>query len=176
MNIHQIQMAFDKLQDRILLRVSTSDHAEFRFWMTRRYVKLLWAILIKMLERDPLAAMHVDEKIRRAMMGFRHADAVRGGDFEKKYEDAWNALPLGAAPVLLSRVTAKQNADTQQVLSIHPEQGQGIDIVVNIGLLHMISKLVVDAVAQSDWDLKLAIDPDFAMPPQSQGVPPHKLN
>ena len=55
MNIHQIQMAFDKLQDRILLRVSTSDQAEFRFWMTRRYTKLLWTMLIKMLERDPAA-------------------------------------------------------------------------------------------------------------------------
>lgn len=176
MNIHQIQMAFDKLQDRILLRVSTSEHAEFRFWMTRRYVKLLWAMLIKMLERDPVAAVHGDESVRRAMMGFQHADAVRAGNFDKKYEEAASALPLGAEPVLLSRITAKQNADKQQVLSIQPEQGQGIDIVVNIELLHMISKLLVDAVSQSDWDITLAIDPDFAMPPRSQGIPPHELN
>ncbi len=176
MNIHQIQMAFDKLQDRILLRVSTSDQAEFRFWMTRRYTKLLWTMLIKMLERDPAAALHADEKTRRAMMGFRHADAVRGGDFAKKFEDAATVLPLGAEPVLLSRVTARQNAENQQVLSVHPEQGQGIDMVVNVELLHMISKLVVDAVGQSDWDLRLAVDPDFAMPPQAQGIPPHKLN
>ena len=85
-------------------------------------------------------------------------------------------LPLGAEPVLLSRVTARQNAENQQVLSVHPEQGQGIDMVVNVELLHMISKLVVDAVGQSDWDLRLAVDPDFAMPPQAQGIPPHKLN
>ena len=176
MNIHQIQMAYDKLQDRILLRVSTAEHAEFRFWMTRRYVKLLWAMLLKMLERDPVSAVHGDENVRRAMMGFQHADAVRAGNFEKKYEEAASVLPLGAEPVLLSRITAKQNGNQQQVLSIHPEQGQGIDIVVSMELLHMISKLVVDAVAQSDWDIKLAIDPDFAMPPQAQGIPPHKLN
>ena len=109
-------------------------------------------------------------------MGFQHADAVRAGNFDKKYEEAASALPLGAEPVLLSRITAKQNADKQQVLSIQPEQGQGIDIVVNIELLHMISKLLVDAVSQSDWDITLAIDPDFAMPPRSQGIPPHELN
>jgi hypothetical protein len=176
MNIHQIQMAYDKLQDRILLRVSTSDHAEFRFWMTRRYVKLLWAMQIKMLERDPVAAVHVDEKVRRTMMGFQHEDAVRAAEFDKKYEEGENTLPLGEAPVLLSRITAKRNANAQQVLSIQPEQGQGIDIVVNSELLHMLSKLLVDAVSQSDWDLNLVIDPDFAMPPQSQGIPPHKLN
>ena len=176
MNIHQIQMQYDKLQDRILLRVSTSERAEFRFWVTRRYVKLLWTILIKMLERDPVAALHGDEKLRRTMMGFQHADAVRGGDFGTKFNEAAAALPLGDEPVLLSRITAKQTGQSQQFLCMHPEQGQGIDIAVNGELLHMISKLALDAVAQSDWDLKLVIDPDFAMPPQSQGIPPHKLN
>lgn len=176
MNIHQIQMAYDKLQDRILLRVSTADQTEFRFWITRRYLGLLWTILIKMLERDPLAAVHADEKMRRTMMGFQHVDAVRGGDFAQPYQAAAAALPLGEAPVLLSRVTAKQNPDGKQFLCLHPEQGQGIDIGVNRDLLHMISKLAVDAAAQSGWDLKLAIDPDFAVPPQTQGIPPHKLN
>lgn len=169
-------MTYDRLQDRILLRVSTLDRAEFRFWMTRRYVKLLWLVLIKMLERDPVAVVHVDEKIRRTMMGFQHSDAVRAGNFEKKYEEAAKALPLGDEPVLLAKITAKQNANAQQVLSIQPEQGQGIDVVVNTELLHMISKLVLDAVAQSNWDLKLAIDPDFAVPAMAQGIPPHKLN
>ena len=176
MNIHQIQMAYDKQQDRILLRVSTMERAEFRFWMTRRYVKLLWAILIKMLERDPMAAAYADEKVRRTMMGFQHEDAVRAGEFGRQYEEGVNTLPLGEAPILLSRITARQNPDAQQLLCMHPEQGQGIDLAVNAELLHMISKLVVDAVAQSDWDIKLAIDPDFAMPPQAQGIPPHKLN
>lgn len=175
MNIHQIQMAYDKVQDRILLRVSTSERAEFRFWMTRRYVKLLWAILLKMLERDPVAA-HLDEKLRRTMMGFQHADAVRAGEFGKQFEEGRNELPLGEAPLLLTRITAKLDAEGQQMLCMHPEQGQGIDIGVNVSLLHMISKLVVDAVAQSDWDLNLVIDPDFAMPPRAQGIPPHKLN
>jgi hypothetical protein len=176
MNIHQIQMRYEKLQDRILLRVSTSARAEFRFWITRRYAKLFWTILIKMLEHDPVAAMHADEKVRRTMMGFQHADAVRAGEFGKQYEETPSALPLGTDPVLLSRVTAKKNADAQQFLCMHPEQGQGIDVSVNVELLHMISKLLVDAVAQSDWDLKLAIDPDFALSPQEHRLPPHKLN
>jgi hypothetical protein len=110
------------------------------------------------------------------MMGFQHANAVRGGEFAKPYEEGVSLLPLGTNPVLLSRVSGKRPENQQQTLSLHPDKGQGIDIGVNSALLHMISKLLTDAVAQSDWDLKLAIDPDFAMPPQAQGVPPHKLN
>jgi hypothetical protein len=176
MNIHQIQMRYNPHEDRILLRILSTERAEFRFWMTRRYVKLLWTVLIKMLERDPAAAVHGDENVRRTMMGFQHANVVSGGEFAKPYEEGVSVLPLGADPVLLARVSGKQPDNQKQTLSLHPEKGQGIDLGVNSGLLHMISKLLTDAVAQSDWDLRLAIDPDFAMPPQAQGIPPHKLN
>jgi hypothetical protein len=110
-------------------------------------------------------------------MGVQHAVTVQQGEYAKPYEDeSAKVLPLGADPVLLARVTGKQPENQPPVLSLHPQQGQGIDIGVNTQLMHMISKLLIDAVRQSDWDLKLAIDPDFAMPPQAQGIPPHKLN
>lgn len=176
MNIHQIQMRYNSQEDRILLRILSSERAEFRFWLTRRYVKLLWTVLIKMLERDPAAATHPDENTRRAMMGFQHANVVSGGEFTKPYEEGVSLLPLGATPVLLSRISGKQPDNQRQTLSLHPDKGQGIDIGVNSALLHMMSKLLTDAVAQSDWDLKLVIDADFALQPQAQGVPPHKLN
>lgn len=177
MGIHQIQMAYDAQEDRILLRILSTERAEFRFWLTRRYVKLLWTVLVKMLECDPAAAVHRDESVRRTVMGVQHAQTVQHGEYTKPYEDAGTkVLPLGTAPVLLARVTGKQPENQPPVLSLHPQQGQGIDIGVNTPLLHMISKLLIDAVRQSDWDLKLAIDPDFAMPPQAQGIPPHKLN
>lgn len=176
MNIHQIQMAYNAQEDRILLRILSADRAEFRFWLTRRYVKLFWAVLLKMLERDPATAVHRDENVRRTILGFQHESAVRGGEFNKPYEEGVSVLPLGAAPVLLSRITGKQPDPKQQLLSLHPEKGQGIDLGVNAELLHMISKLLLDAVGQSDWDLKLLIDPDLAVPAQTQAIPPHKLN
>jgi hypothetical protein len=169
MNIHQIQMSYVAQEDRILLRIATAERAEFRFWMTRRYVKLLWNVLLKMLERDPAAVVHADENVRRAMIGFQHASAVSGGEFSKPFEENIAQMPLGESPVLLSRISGKQPGQ-QQILSLHPEKGQGIDLGVNTSLLHMISKLLVDAVNLSDWDLKLAIDPDFAKAHQNEGL------
>ena len=176
MNIHQIQMKYSAQEDRILLRISSTERAEFRFWLTRRYVKLLWTILLKMLERDPSAAQHADENVRRTLLGFQHESAVQSANFAKPFEEDVSSLPFGANPVLLSRISGKQPDQQQQLLCLHPEQGQGIDLTVNAGLLHMFSKLLVDAVGKSDWDIKLAIDPEFALPQQAQGVPPHKLN
>ena len=90
-SIHQIQMAYQPVEDRILVRVSSTELAEFRFWMTRRYVKLLWTVLLKLLERDPVAAAQGDEKTRRALVGFQHENVVRGGQFNKPFEKAITA-------------------------------------------------------------------------------------
>ena len=175
-SIHQIQMAYQPVEDRILVRVSSTELAEFRFWMTRRYVKLLWTVLLKLLERDPVAAAQGDEKTRRALVGFQHENAVRGGQFNKPFEKAITALPLGETPVLLSRISGKPCENGHQMLSFHPESGQGIDLNTDTRLLHLLCKLLLDAVRQSDWDLKLAIDPDFVTQVSDERVPPHKLN
>ena len=41
----QIQIRFAPVEDRLLMRLSTDDGAEFRFWLTRRYVRIMWPIL-----------------------------------------------------------------------------------------------------------------------------------
>ena len=148
-------------EDRILLRILAMDRSEFRFWLTRRYVKLLWQVLYKLMERDPAAATLPDENTRRAMMGFQHENMVRSAQFAQPFEEGATALPLGDTPVLLSRISGRPAGNGQQTLSLHPEKGSGIDLGVDNRLLHLLSKLLVDAVKQSDWDLKLAIDPDF---------------
>ena len=36
MNIHQLSLLHDPIQDRILLRISTTEREEIRLWLTRR--------------------------------------------------------------------------------------------------------------------------------------------
>ena len=50
--INQIQMRFVPLEDRVLWRLNTVDSSGYQFWLTRRYVKLLWPVLLKMLTAD----------------------------------------------------------------------------------------------------------------------------
>ena len=48
--LHQIQMQYDAHEDRGLLRIRTRDGSEFRFWLTRRFVRALWPMVREMLE------------------------------------------------------------------------------------------------------------------------------
>ena len=54
--LHQMQIVFVPEQDRLLFRLNTTgrQQQEFRFWLTRRYVRILWKALLNMLKaQDP---------------------------------------------------------------------------------------------------------------------------
>ena len=49
--------------------------------------------------------------------------------------------PLGENPVLVSRVRVKTREDGLQLLCMHPDQGQGIELSMDNNLLHSFYKL-----------------------------------
>ena len=51
--LHQINLGYSPEEDRILLRINTTGKTEYRLWMTRRYVKILWKLLTKSVESLP---------------------------------------------------------------------------------------------------------------------------
>ena len=49
----QIQIKFVAAEDPLMLHVSSDDNSEFRFWLTRRFVKLIWPSIVGSLEQTP---------------------------------------------------------------------------------------------------------------------------
>ena len=176
MKIHQMQITRDELEDRLLLRVSTTDNAEFRFWLTRRFVKQLWGLLLKMLEWDRAVQQQLDAGMRQTVMQIQHEGYAQQGDFSKGYEEGPHNLPLGATPVLLSKGKGTRRDDGLQVLSLQPEQGQGLDMTLDTALLHIFAKLLRDAAVHPDWDLNLALGEPAAESAQGAAAPARKLN
>jgi hypothetical protein len=149
--INQIQLSFAPVEDRLLLRMNTTDASEFRFWLTRRYVKLLWPVLMKMLQ-DELAG-YDSEQARQEILSFQFQEATQNMDYSTSFDENVEQRPLGDVPILLARITTKKREDGTQLLSLHPEDGQGIDLALNQKLLHSICKLIQDALKKTDWDL-----------------------
>ena len=176
MKIHQIQMRYDELQDRILLRLSTTDNCEFRFWLTRRFVKRLWGMLVKMLEWDRAVQQQLDMNVRRTVLDIQHEGFVHQGDFCKRFEEAPRRAPLGDQPVVLSRAKGEKGDEGMQVLSLHPQQGQGIDLTVDAKLLHLFVKILREAVARTDWEIPLALHEEGEQTATAEAVSPRKLN
>jgi hypothetical protein len=161
MAIHQIQIRHDEAEDRLLLRLSTTDQCEFRFWLTRRFTKRLWAMLVQMLEWDRAVKEQVNPEVRRTVLDIQHEGYSQQANFSKEFEEPTPAaprlLPLGEAPVLLARANGKKSDNGIQLLGLHPLQGQGIDITLDARLLHIFTRLLREQVAKTDWDVNLAL-------------------
>ena len=152
--IAQVQITFVPREDRLLMRFSTSQDAEFRFWLTRRYVKVLRPHLDKTLTERPEIKTQVNPVAKQELLKFEQQRAVQSSDFKTPYKSAAKTLPLGEKPVLLTRFQLKPQENGNIALSIGPEQGQGIDLALTPDLVHSIAVLLDQAVSGAEWELE----------------------
>lgn len=157
MKLHQLRLDYSAEQDRLLLRISTDDGKEVLLWLTRRCVRLLWALLVDMAQSSPRIALQSNPAARAALLGFEHEQALRGADFSRPYDDAARERPLGAKPLLVVRLTSSRGAKGDQVLSLVPISGQQVDVTLDDRLLHAFCRLLQKVVDSSDWDLTLSL-------------------
>ena len=180
MGIHQIQIRHDETEDRLLLRLSTTDNCEFRFWLTRRFTRRLWAMLVQMLEWDLAVKQQVNPETRRTVLDIQHEGYSQQANYSKAFDEpqqeAPRRLPLGEAPVLLAQAKGKKSENGAQMLGLHPLQGQGIDITLDTRLLHIFTRLLREQVARTDWDVNLALYEATQESAPVQDTPPRKFN
>lgn len=159
--LHQFNFAFQAEDDRLLLRFSTTDGAEFRLWLTRRVVKLLWSLLVKRLEANPQVRRVDNPAVKKTILSFQHQSAVAKADMSIPYAAKPEApTPLGEAPMLVTRVKATVPQPGQHVLTFAPAVGKGPEIAITLPeqALHSFCHLLIKVTEQAQWDLGLSLD------------------
>lgn len=155
MQIHQLQVVFDPAEDRLLLRVSTTDAQEIRAHLTRRYVRLLWPELLRV--ADAGVALKAPAA-RREVLAFEREKALAQTDFSRPFEQPAGAprnYPLGEAPFLATRARVNAAGPGAYRVSIDPQAGRGIEIALDDRLLHSLLRLIESAVRAAEWNLTL---------------------
>ena len=183
--MHQMQLSYVSTEDRLLFRLNTKARQEFRFWMTRRYVMILWHSLDQLLAKEEPAAAAavpevpvpalVDPLVEAAKKEFKHQEFVAQADFKTQYQES-TYLPLGDTPALLFSVGIKPAPDGTAMLCMHPEKGQGIEMVLNEQILHSLCQLIIDTTTKADWRLNLAFLPRGGNPCPATEGPAQGLN
>ncbi len=156
MNLHQIKIDFNAEHDRLQMSISTSDGQEVLLWITRRCVKLLWPLFLKMVESNARVQLQgATPEARAALVGMEHEKAVQKSDFSKPYEPVAKEHPLGKEPILVARVQSRRDEAGNNVLTLLPLTGQGVNLTLDDRLLHSCCKLFQNAVAKADWGFTL---------------------
>jgi len=151
-SLHQINVNYQPVEDRLLLRIKTLKGNEFRLWLTRRFTGLLVELLgeqIKWAGGIPAVAFCDETK-----------NLFKQGALDKPYEqDQVKDLPLGESGILASRINYKTSAEGNFMLEILPVKGQGITLNLNKPLLFMFYNLLLQGCSQSMWRLPKTEEP-----------------
>lgn len=161
--LNQIQLRFDPLEDRLLMRMNTTDNAEVRLWLTRRFVKVLWPILQKMMEGDVQVSQQIDRQAKDAVLAFQQEKAAATTDFATPYKEEAEKVILGEEPILLSKIQLRKGQQGTQMLSLYPETGEGVNLSLDSNLLHSFSRLLQDGVKKAEWMLEMNITDEPAV-------------
>lgn len=167
-----MQLSYVSEEDRILLRMNTRARQEFRFWITRRYVQLLWTTISKVVEMREEEETEVQDELKKAtQIQEKHEKTVESSDFKTQYQES-TYLPLGEEPALLFSAGIKTDPLGRALLCMHPKDGQGIELALNDQIVHSFCKLLADTTLKAEWSLDLTwskIGPQFE-PEDDQGL------
>ena len=155
MQLHQVNVAYDSLQDRLLLRFSTAEQVEYRMWITRRMLKGLWPGLVQLMANTPMARQQLEPEAKRAVVEFQREQALAQTKFGKAYDGETMAPAQPGEPILVFGLRMRPNPDGSHDIEFAPKVGQGVHVRLQDAMVHALAKLLQDAVKMTDWDLRL---------------------
>ena len=154
--LHQITMSYSAEEDRLLLRISTTEKSEFRFWLTRRFIHVLWPALMTAIEQeDPGAKRNLMPAAKQAVMAMEHQQSVGASDFTRKHDEDSRNLTPDPLLVVGGSVTPGKGGITGLVLKTHA--GAEVKLSLNKDLLHALCKLLIGTTMKAGWGLDLTV-------------------
>ncbi len=166
MNIHQLSARYHQEQDRILVRINSTDGTEMRLWLTRRLTLALWpalnqAVVEHVARQDGSTAHLLDAASKKMLADFQRAAVLQDADFSTPYQGAQEApeaatFPLGSAPLLVTevRITPVANGPLKIAFNeqlVDQANARGFQVELAPPLVHGLVQLMERALHQSGW-------------------------
>lgn len=152
--MHQMQLNYDQLQDRLTLILGTQDFNEYRFWLTRRATRALWSILIQLLHADQKTELqhHQEEKKITEQIQKEKTQHQPNAD---KYGTNITRKPFGEEPLLIYKIMAKPGPSGASFIHFEDIQGHSIEFGGDSRIIMALCQLIRKTVKNADWDLNL---------------------
>ncbi len=166
--IRQINITFLAEEDRLLLRLNTTDKDEFRIWLTRRVVRQ-FALGLSGAERRLLGLENQPAPGTRAIQEFQREARTAGVDFNERFTEGAGNFPFGAEPVLATGFEVRPQGESV-IISIAGGNKGSLSFVLGVRDIHGILAMLQKAVAQSDWDLGQVLENPPLPPPRPSAM------
>ena len=155
--LHQIGITYDPVQDRMVLRVSSTGKTEWRLALTRRFIRLLWGALTGVLDRHPDIRADLAPKVREAMLAMRHQAVVQTMDFNQPFADGNVDVTSNTGPQLVVGGNVQPKDETLTEIRFRTAAGSDVTFTLDKDRLHAFCHLLVQSAVAADWNLPLAV-------------------
>ena len=164
MAVHQLQIGYDAVPDRLLLRVCTRAGEEYLAHLTRRFVRHLWPALGAALAEASGQPLATDDEKRAAQTR---------GDFGKRYQVPGEVRhPLGRQPLLVAELRIEKLKDSRLRLVMREHRERSMTLTLDRALLEAFCAMLRASATTAEWDLELAYPGSKATPPSSSPATP----
>jgi hypothetical protein len=164
-HIHQLNAGYVAAEDRILLRLNTTNKEEFRIWLTRRVVRNL-ASELGGAERRLLGLENPEAGFvapgARAIQEFRREASTANVDFGERFEEGTSGFPFGEAPVLATGCEV-QLQEGSATIALAMANKRSLSFTLDVRGIHGTLAMLQQAVAHSNW--ALGLEPESAASP-----------
>ena len=160
--LKQLNFSFHAMEDRLLFRIRTDEDGaatEYRFWMTRRFVRLIWKALEEILEAEATVNPLVPPDGRDAFIKFQQEAALTNADFQTPYSNEEAQSRFGPAPLLLHGFRITKGSNGTFALLLQTATDQSITLNLNETLVISVRKLIAEEVRRAEWDVPLTPSP-----------------
>lgn len=168
--LHQIGLSYDPVQDRLVLRISSTDKSEWRLALTRRFVRLLWKALVGVLEKHPDIRDDLMPKVKEAMLAMQHQAAVESADMGRGFDEDNRDLTSNTGPQLVTSAQVTPKGDNHTELHFRTVAGIDLRFVIDKPRLHAFCHLLLKCAVGAEWNLPLSIGDAAALAPAGERV------
>ena len=149
--LRQLNVTYVPEEDRLLLKVSTSDDQEYRAWCTRRFVRLLLDRLEILFESEVTETQVVPQEVRKDVAQLKHRDAVTEQAFTKPYEAEPVSYPLGESGILLTQLSYREKDGGHVTMALSGSGGKGVTLNMDSKLQHHFYEIMSRACQRAGW-------------------------
>jgi hypothetical protein len=175
-DIHQMQVRYEAIADRLLIQVRTRAADLYAIWLTRRMALRLWPPLQQLVVRIGVARTSpqatVVPEAREMLAQAARERPLPSADFKTRFDPNVAAQPLGPEPLLPASVDLGPGPNGAGVLlKIREHRGRSLELRLSDDLATALARLMEKALAAADWGI-VAAPP----PPAEAGRPPGPLS
>ena len=156
--IHQIQLRYEPLADRLLLSVRTHAAELYTAWLTRRMAAQLAGPLRQAVARLALppsaaGALPVPE-VQQMLEQVARERPLKDADFKQSFAGVADAsYPLGPEPLLPEAIDLRSPPTGGLTLALREQRGRRLDLNLNNDLATALQRLFDQALLTADWGL-----------------------